>query len=201
MNRTVLASTAILAVVGLLAYLLYLQNSRYSTTGTEKGYAYVVDRKTGESWLLAGEQKVAHEQTKPTQGIVDLPSSELQKITGNGGFGHGSFDGKLYNGSDWTISEIVVCITANEKRAAQQKEVQKPNRSGGSMTGTAADLLLALEEPVAEGSELVSRWKRNFRKTVRIEPQTTERFTIDVTGEEGTTASWAIVGARGEPPR
>ncbi|CAG1065734.1 hypothetical protein BAC1_01322 [uncultured bacterium] len=45
-----------------------------------------------------------------------LPASELNKITGNAGLnGYGSFSGKIYNGSDWTITKMIIQVVAKEK--------------------------------------------------------------------------------------
>src|SRR3989304_9570841 len=45
-----------------------------------------------------------------------LPDSEQYKITGNAGLnGYGSFSGKVYNGSNWNITELTIQVAAKEK--------------------------------------------------------------------------------------
>lgn len=43
-----------------------------------------------------------------------LPDDESRKVTGNANFGYVGFSGKIYNGSSWTITEMVVRIVAKE---------------------------------------------------------------------------------------
>jgi hypothetical protein len=45
-----------------------------------------------------------------------LPLSEHIKVTGNAGLtGYGSFSGKIYNGSDWTITDLIIRVMPKEK--------------------------------------------------------------------------------------
>ncbi len=48
--------------------------------------------------------------------IETLPSEEQEKVTGSGGpSDYGTFKGKIYNGSSWTIKRLVIRIQAKEK--------------------------------------------------------------------------------------
>jgi hypothetical protein len=47
---------------------------------------------------------------------LPLPSPELRQLTGNGELtGHGSFLGKVYNGSSWTVTELTLRLVALER--------------------------------------------------------------------------------------
>jgi len=43
-----------------------------------------------------------------------LPSQEQNKVTGNASLAYGSFAGKIYNGSNWIITEMVIRVVAKE---------------------------------------------------------------------------------------
>ena len=83
------------------------------------GIAYEVDRKTGQSWMLYGARKTAQQGNAPSRGIVppvqQLPDVEVKKITGNAKIEYRKFGGRLYNGSNWRVTRIVVTLTAKEK--------------------------------------------------------------------------------------
>ncbi len=48
---------------------------------------------------------------------ASLPADEQAKVTGNASFDypHGSFSGKIYNGSEWTITKFILRVVAKEK--------------------------------------------------------------------------------------
>jgi hypothetical protein len=58
MNRTVLGVFLILAIAGLIAFYLHLQNSRYNLVGTGKVVVYKIDRRTGETWRIWGTKEM-----------------------------------------------------------------------------------------------------------------------------------------------
>jgi len=78
------------------------------------GRAYEVDRKTGETWLLVGTQKLPHSQTE--KKAQRLPYIEHIKVTGNASHRarYSDFDGKLYNGSSWKLTRVVFTLEAKE---------------------------------------------------------------------------------------
>lgn len=48
-----------------------------------------------------------------------LPYDEQVKVTGNAGLsGYGSFSGKAYNGSNWTITDMIIRVVAKEKNGS-----------------------------------------------------------------------------------
>jgi hypothetical protein len=115
MNKTVVAVVSILAAASLIGLYIWASHHRYYIMSGDRGVAYEVDRKTGESWMLYGEKKI------PQQGGAEsrhkeqeLPSAEAAKVTGNAGLSYGLFSGKLYNGSDWVVTKVVVNVSAKE---------------------------------------------------------------------------------------
>jgi hypothetical protein len=160
MNKTVIGMVAILALASVLGYYLYLQHTRYEISASDKGVAYVVDRKSGQTWMLAGARKIAHDEPQRTERLADLPNSEVAKVTGNAGFSHGFFKGTLYNGSGWRVREVTFQVSGQEK-------------------------------------DETTRWTREYREAVHIDPFTSKEFIFHVTGEEGAKAKWGIIGARG----
>lgn len=44
-----------------------------------------------------------------------LPANVQAEITGNASLSYGSFSGKIYNGSDWTVTELIFRVVAKEK--------------------------------------------------------------------------------------
>jgi hypothetical protein len=115
MNKTVVAVIGILSVSSLIAFYIWSSNNRYYMMTGSQGVAYEVDRKTGESWMLLGINKVSHKGAKDSRHKEqELPCGEAIKVTGNAGHSYGYFSGKLYNGSDWIITRVIVSICAKE---------------------------------------------------------------------------------------
>jgi hypothetical protein len=116
MNKTVIAVAAIVAVACLIAFYIRLSHNRYYIMTGSQGVAYEVDRKTGESWMLYGYRKIAQQGGgESRQKEQELPYAEASKITGNAGLSYGLFSGKLYNGSDWTVTRVIVSVSAKEE--------------------------------------------------------------------------------------
>jgi hypothetical protein len=45
-----------------------------------------------------------------------FPLSEQAKVSGNAGLsGYGSFSGRIYNGSNWTITDMIIRVLPKEK--------------------------------------------------------------------------------------
>lgn len=150
----------ILALAGVLGYYLYLQHTRYEISSSDKSVAYVVDRKSGQTWMLAGAQKVVHNEPQKTGKLSQLPYSEVTKVTGNAGFSNGFFKGNLYNGSTWSLREVTFQVSAEE-------------------------------------NDDNTRWTREYREAIHIDPFTSKEFIFQVTDGEEAKAKWGIVGARG----
>ncbi len=117
MNKTVLGVVGILAIAGLTAFYIWSSHNRYSLTRGAEGVAYEVDRMTGESWAISGANKFAHKDARETQHKEqELAVEEARKISGNAALtGVGFYSGKLYNGSDWVVTRVVMQVSAIEE--------------------------------------------------------------------------------------
>ena len=75
MHKSITIIIAILVAGGLVAYYLHLEHNRYEITTTSKfgplGIAYEVDKKTGDSWMLIGEKKIAQETPIPLKELSE----------------------------------------------------------------------------------------------------------------------------------
>lgn len=83
----------------------------------DRGVAYEVDRKTGESWMLFADLKVPQRKGgESLQKEQELPYGTSIKITGNAALSsYGLFSGKLYTGSDWVVTRVIVNVSAKEE--------------------------------------------------------------------------------------
>lgn len=112
MNKTVVWVAAIIAAAAVAVIYIWSSHNRYYIATSSKGIAYEVDRKTGKSWALIGGQKIP--QQGPDKPGRPLPNDEKTKITGNARLSPGSFRGKIYNGSSWKITRVIINVVAKE---------------------------------------------------------------------------------------
>jgi len=120
--------------------LVYVFSKLQIHNGSQKGAAYELDRKTGKTWMIYGSKKVEAESESSEGGVGNhktLPYEERAKLAGRANLNEGSFSGRIYNGSDWTVKELVVIIKALEKdgtqrwkRRFQEKITIKPLTTG-----------------------------------------------------------------------
>ena len=113
MNKTVVAVVGIIAVVLLIGFYVWSSHNRYYIMMSSRGVAYEVDRKTGKSWMLLDKKKIPHEDI--TRREEELPPVEAAKVEGNAHLSYGFVAGSIYNGSTWTLTRIIVNITAMEQ--------------------------------------------------------------------------------------
>ena len=73
------------------------------------------NRLTGQTAVLVYGQWVEPAKSIPS---LPLPSGELDKLTGNAAVANGSFAGKLYNGTKWTVTNFDVLVTVKERKGA-----------------------------------------------------------------------------------
>ena len=115
-NLTVAVVSAVLAIAALGGFYVWSSHNRFYIMAGSQGVAYEVDRKTGETWMLRGANKTPHKWPQRNAKLVEeLPSSESVKVTGNASLGSGVFSGKVYNGSRWTVTKLIVTVTAKEE--------------------------------------------------------------------------------------
>ena len=118
-KMTVVAVFGILALTAICAFYIWSSHSRFYIISGSQGVAYEIDRKTGDTWMLRGGNKTPHKWPKSkAKSVEELSPFETAKITGNAGFNFGSFSGKIYNGSSWTITKIIVTVTAKEENGS-----------------------------------------------------------------------------------
>ena len=102
-----------LLIVGILFYpTLY----RYEKTSVEGNtFPVRINRVTGYTeYFVLGTWNPEKGQKKKAKGSK-LPYDARLKITGNASLRYGDFSGKIYNGSDWTITSITFRVEAKEK--------------------------------------------------------------------------------------
>lgn len=115
-NMTVPLALVVVVLAALCAFYIWSSHNRFYIMAGSQGIAYEIDRKTGETWMLRGVSKTPHDTQEPGgKAVEELPPSEGGKITGNAGLGSGYFSGKIYNGSSWTVTKIIVTVTALEE--------------------------------------------------------------------------------------
>ncbi len=127
-QKAVVITAAALVLGGLIGYRFYLEAHRYTITNAgAPGVAYELDRKTGRTWMITGDTKT--EQVDPEQEKLinqsltqQLPTQEWSKVTGNAGFSRYSdtFDGKLYNGTNWVITRFVIKVRCMEADGSER---------------------------------------------------------------------------------
>ncbi len=89
MNKTAIWITTIIAVATVISFYLWASHNRYSIITSSEGLAYQVDRKTGKSWALIGDQKIEQNSPNVKEGPeFKLPLDEQMKITGNAGLNY-----------------------------------------------------------------------------------------------------------------
>ena len=116
MNKTIIAVVGIVAVACLIAFYIWSSHNRFYIMTGSQGVAYEVDRKTGKSWKLRGARKILQEGGDEShQKEEELPHAAASKITGDADLSYGLFSGKLYNGSDWVVTRVIVSVSAKEE--------------------------------------------------------------------------------------
>jgi len=116
MNKTIVVVVGIIAISSLSGLYIWTSHNRYYIATGADGFAYEVDKKTGQSWMLRGWRKTLQtDAVESKQEEQELPSAQASKITGNASLEYGRFSGKLYNGSDWVVTKVVIGVAAIEK--------------------------------------------------------------------------------------
>ncbi|WP_041280590.1 hypothetical protein [Desulfosudis oleivorans] len=210
---------AIIAIASLIGWYMYLQNSRFSITPTDKGPAYEIDRKTGESWVLYPGSRKKNEMKnneKETGRFKRLPSVEQAKISATMMRESGNkFTVRLYNGSTWTIKEITIGIETKDLKAASGEEIEKvdPNASEfdkkwKEMMATIAQERAtqqpqapAMEPPQQEQRVLQEEKTNPVRSFATITPQTIGTFEIETFIEYDNNYEWYIKEVYGIPQK
>jgi len=116
MNRNYLIALGLVLAAGLIAYALYLNNTRFYIMTTSKGVAYEVDRRSGKTWILLGSKKIEQiDELNVDRSLKSIPYADLQKLTGRARLSSYGFSGSIYNGTSWIVKEITFTLTVKEK--------------------------------------------------------------------------------------
>jgi hypothetical protein len=120
-SREVVTVIGMFAVIGLIAFYIWSDHNRYYIIpGSGGAGAYQIDRKTGQSWVISGNQKFEHtgeeegaakpqaEVKEPEIKVEELPAEEREKLTGSAFEEYGYFKADLHNGSVWVVTCVVV---------------------------------------------------------------------------------------------
>ena len=113
--------TISISVTVIIGWNMYLRNNRYHLVRSIKGIAYEIDKKTGKTWVIIGDIKKIHKESlsiETSKENIIFPSAQKIKVTGNARLRNGSFFGELYNGSNWTIKEVLFLVTVIEKNGS-----------------------------------------------------------------------------------
>ena len=168
---------AIIAALTLFAATVWPTLYRFEKS-TYSGNTYLVrvNRLSGFTELLLGTRWIPEESSRRPVATQPLPEAELKKISGNAQIDKilRTFKGRIYNGSEWTVSELTVNVTA-----------------------------LTLSPPPKKSGEWVpvyaTAWARKFRiPDLDVPPLEVREFSVKVTGaEEAAETEWKIIAARG----
>ena len=116
MNKTAVWVAIVAAMTILVCYYMWSVHRRYYIMVAAQNIAYEVDRKTGETWMLLGPKKTKQEIAGATKrNALELPTEAAHLVTGNAGLRYGFFSGRLYNGSDWILTRVIVNVSAKEE--------------------------------------------------------------------------------------
>lgn len=134
MKYAVVATSVILCAACLVAYAMHLHANRFYVVVSADGQAYEVDRRTGKSWRLWGDQKIP-QTDQVMRAREKLPSEELVKIEkGNVQMSPEPFSGKhtvfvdVHNAGQWQIEELVFGITYTKDVGRDVKDPQQLSR-------------------------------------------------------------------------
>lgn len=116
MKKTVVIIISIISITILIGLYIWVTHHRFYAIQGAQGVAYEVDKKTGESWVLFGALKSPQQkkEKKYNGKEKELPFVSSDKITGNASLGEDYFSGKIYNGSDWIVTRVIVRVSAIE---------------------------------------------------------------------------------------
>ena len=75
-----------------------------------------MNRLTGNTEYFTMGQWLAQKDEEAEKKSTVLPLAEQAKVSGNAGLsGYGLFSGNIYNGSNWTITDMIILVLAKEK--------------------------------------------------------------------------------------
>lgn len=196
--REVLAFGVVLMIFGAVFWpgLYRYDESKLGTTTL----VMRTNRLTQRSEILMGAewQPVADSKTQ-IAASRELPSEELAKIRGTREtIRGGRFEMKLYNGSEWTVTELQLKLAMVDVKDSAGKTITNPFMLL-DLTGTNSTADYAKRRADTTVQVL---WEREYKKDVVILPLSTSDAELDVLDYvEGQPILWTIVGGTGTPPK
>jgi len=128
-QNLILIAVIVLVFIGIFVWpTLY----RYTHITTSRGTTLPVrvHRITGRTEILfpSGWRAIGIKESRRTKS---LPYEALSKITGTARItSYGDFEASIYNGSNWTITNLIVLIEVKDKKTAKKKLSRKYTLSG-----------------------------------------------------------------------
>lgn len=221
MNKTAITALCLVLFTVIICLYIWSSHNRFYIVHGDKGVAYEVDKKTGQSWMLRGGSKYLHTSDDvKRKKEKQLPLSVTGSITGNAGLNNGKFEGKLYNGSDWVITRMIINVTffgeggtihkssivkfdndifddiANEIDSNKKIVTLVPvNKESYKIKESDIDEYLDEEQ---NNVQEIALWSRDVSVIVTIKPLTTNNFSESITGEgNATRLQWYVKEAFG----
>lgn len=110
-NITIICATLIL--IGILFWPTQYRYDKITLQGNTLPVR--THRLTGYTEYFLMGKWIPQEGQQSSKKSKILPLEEHIKVTGNAGLNYGSFSGKIYNGSNWTITDMIIRVIAKEK--------------------------------------------------------------------------------------
>lgn len=113
-TKSIAIICATLILIGLLFWPTLYRYDKMTLQGNT--FPVKTHRLTGYTKYFLMGRWIPQEGQKRSKQSDILPVGEQTKVTGNAGLsGVGSFRGKIYNGSSWTITDMIIRVIAREK--------------------------------------------------------------------------------------
>ena len=171
---------------------------RFLMSGAAKGFQVAAPDATCSLTFTAAAKSLLSSQ----YAQMDLPPGEMQKLAGPATIEGDALTVTVFNGTDWHVSEVAVALTIVRKNRARDASL-----SFGTVEGlTSATMPLAEGDP-SEESEVRPEKKSDLTVIYRMRsaalPFATTVFSapLDLDLAPGDEWHWAIVQAKGYPPR
>jgi len=188
-TRDVAVSFALLVAVALV---FWLGRYRYDEMRNDGGSGPVrTNRFTGQSERLTPSGWKPLRPSEPGPPAIAMPSDAVKALTGEGQVTGSVFSANIYNGSNWSVQELIFHIKSAPAQFHYEEKTGLPSR--GAQPGYYLD---DQGLPI----KLPPLWERDFRAVVRIAPMTTTEVSFVVGDAHGPGSSWSITSAHGFPP-
>jgi hypothetical protein len=182
LSKNLIGGIGILTATALLGFYIWLSNNRYQIVSAKNGLAYELDKKTGETWELIGDEKtlqfdpaelerqneLAEKQKEARIEAIQtkLPDEEQIKITGTAGLKPPNPDPS--KGTNWEGLEDSSAYHDSWEFAGQVY-----NGSSWKIT----KIIFTIQINDEKGSLI---WTRDYPAKVDVLPQQNSLFVVDI---------------------